>query len=171
MSKQKSPLAIVAVLGLSIMALLACGESSAAVATNGGGNSSSASSQHFKAGQQVKFGDFVVTVNSVKTSTGDELTTPKAGNIILVVDVTIKNTSSKSQDVSSALDFTLQDATGQKYDETIISNGTPPDGSVPAGGLLRGQLAYEVPKAQHKFTFSFQPDITSSDQAIWDLTD
>jgi hypothetical protein len=49
--------------------------------------------QYFKVGDQVKVGDtFVVTVNSVKTSKGDQFTKPKTGNTFLVVDVTIKNT-------------------------------------------------------------------------------
>ena len=118
----------------------------------------------------MKVGDtFVVTVNSVKTSKGDQFIKPKSGNTFLVVDVTIKNASKAEQNVSSLLSFEMKDGTGQKYTETILSDLTPPDGKIEAGGLLKGQMPYEVPSSQHDFTFSFQADITSSGQTIWDL--
>lgn len=83
--------------------------------------------------------------------------------------MTLKNTSSKEQDLSSILQFTLKDSTGQKYDETVVSNATPPDGKLAAGDTVRGQLAYEVPASMHDFTLAFEADITSSGQTIWDL--
>jgi hypothetical protein len=121
-------------------------------------------------GDQVKVGDtFVVTVSSVKTSKGDEFTKPKSGDTFLVVDVTVKNASKQEQNVSGLLNFDIKDSAGHKYTETILSGVTPPDGKVEAGGLLKGQLPYEVPTSHHDFTFSFQADITSSGQTIWDL--
>jgi len=41
---------------------------------------------------------------------------------------------------------------------------------VEAGGLLRGQIVYEVPLAQQPFVFAFQPDFTSTEQTLWDIT-
>jgi hypothetical protein len=67
------------------------------------------------------------------------------------------------------LSFNLKDSAGQKYTETILSDLTPPDGKIEAGGLLKGQMPYETPSSQHDFVFSFQADITSSAQTIWDL--
>lgn len=110
-----------------------------------------------------------ITVNSVKTSKGEQFLTPTAGNIYLIVDVTLKNTSGQEQTVSSALNFSLQDSTGQKYTETILTGETPPDGKVEAGSLLRGQLVYEVPTSQKSFTFNFEADIIAGGQTVWDL--
>ncbi len=87
----------------------------------------------------------------------------------MIVDVTIKNSSSTEQTVSSLISFTLKDGTGQKYTETILSSTTPPDGKIEAGGVLRGQIAYEVPKAQHDYIFGFEPDVFGSGQYLWDL--
>lgn len=157
---------------------LACGGSDSAntgtqvnnSAGSSGNGQTSTTAKHFKAGDQVKVGDtYIVTVNSVKTSKGDDILQPKAGNVYLIVDVTVKNVSSKEQDLSSLLQFTLKDATGQKYDETIVTNATPPDGKIEAGDQLRGQLAYEVPEAQKSFTLAFEADIISGGQTIWDL--
>jgi flagellar basal body-associated protein FliL len=128
------------------------------------------SGQHFKVGQTVKVGDtWQVTVNSAKTSQGDEFTTPTAGNTFVIVDVSLKNLSSTEQNISSALNFSLQDSTGQKYTEIILSGKTPPDGKVEAGSLLRGQLSYEVPTNQKALTFNFEANIISGGQTVWDL--
>ncbi len=167
-------LPLLTLLGVLALVIMACGESSAnagtSVGTSGNNSSSSNSSKHFKVGDQVKVGDtFVVAVNSFKTNPGDDIFKPKSGNKFVVVDVTLKNVGSNEQDISSLLQFTLKDATGQKYDETIISNITPPDGKLAAGDIVKGQIAYEVSASQHDFTLAFEADIISSGQAIWDL--
>lgn len=167
-------LPLLTLLGVLALVIMACGGSSAnagtSVGTSGNNSSNSNSSKHFKVGDQVKVGDtFIVTVNSFKTNPGDDIFKPKSGNQFVVVDVTLKNVGSKEQDISSLLQFTLKDATGQKYTETIISNVTPPDGKLAAGDLLKGQIAYEVAASQHDFTFAFEADIISGGQTVWDL--
>ncbi|MGZ3600504.1 MAG: DUF4352 domain-containing protein [Ktedonobacterales bacterium] len=155
---------------LAAVVFLACGSGSANTGTTTTGGTSSSGAKHFKVGDQVKVGDtYVVTVNSVKTSNGDDFSKPKSGNTFLVVDISIKNVSSKEQDLSSILQFTLKDSTGQKYEETILSGATAPDGKLAAGDVVKGQIPYEVPTAQHSFTLAFEADIISSGQTIWDL--
>jgi hypothetical protein len=66
--------------------------------------------------------------------------------------------------------FTLKDSTGQKYDESLSAGVTTPDGTLTAGDVLRGQIAYEVPTSMHSFTLDFQADFTSSGATIWDLS-
>lgn len=122
-------------------------------------------------GKAVQVGStWVVTINSVKTSPGSEFTKPKNGNTFVVVDVTVKNISSSNQNVSSALMFNLKDATGQQYTEAFTDFTTPPDGTATPNSLLRGQLAYGVPSADHTFTFSFQSDFTGSDITEWNVS-
>lgn len=158
---------------LAAVVFLACGSSSANTGTTTNGGSSSASSsgaKHFKVGDQVKVGDtYVVTVNSVTTSNGDDFMKPKSGNTFLIVDVSIKNVSSKEQNLSSLLQFTLKDSSGQKYDETFVTGATAPDGKLAAGDVVKGQIPYEVSASQHSFTLAFEADIISSGQTIWDL--
>jgi len=112
---------------------------------------------------------WTVTVNSVKKSSGSEFTTPKSGDTFIVVDVTLKNTSSSNQGVSSLGMFNLKDSTGQQYTETITDFTKAPDGTIAPGELLRGQLVYEVPVTQHSFTFSFQSDFSGSDLTEWNV--
>ncbi len=143
-----------------------------AVATTASGNTPVLTSQHFAVGQVVKVGDtWNVTVNSVKTSKGDQISVPKNGNTYIIIDLSMKNISSQEQNVSSLISFNLLDSTGQKYTEAIttLSDIHSPDGKVEAGAPLRGQLVYEVPISTKNYTLSFQTDITSAGQTIWDI--
>lgn len=124
-------------------------------------------------GQTVQAGaNYAVTVNSAKTSTGDSVFQPKSGNIYLVIDVTVKNTSASSQDVSSFINFELQDSTGQKYQEAFTDIGTPPDQTgLQPGKLIRGQLVYEVPQSMHQFSMTFTDLLGDGSLASWNLSD
>lgn len=154
-------------------AIIACGGADNSGATTSGGSSSTASgATHFKVGDQVKVGStWVVTVNSAALHGATDIDQPQAGNTYLILDITFKNVSSQEQDLSSIAQLSLKDATGQTYNETVTSfqTGTP-DGKVEVGGLLRGQVVYEVPQSQHTFTLAFQASIVSSGQTIWDIT-
>ena len=115
-------------------------------------------------------GTWLVTVNSAKTTNGDQFDTPKTGNTYLVVDVTLQNTSSTNQVVSSFIMFSLKDSTGQQYTQTFTSFAkASPDGTLKPNSLLRGQMVYEVPTSVHMFTFSFQSDFIGNDFTEWPL--
>jgi len=131
----------------------------------------STSTQHFQVGQTVKVGDtWQITINSAKTDNGGQFSTLKSGDEYLNLNITAKNISSQEQNISSAVQFTLTDITGQKYDETIDLNaGATLDGKVEAGSQLKGNIAYEVPKSVHSFQMAFEVDIISSGQTIWDV--
>ncbi len=88
-----------------------------------------------------------------------------------MIVVTMKNLSSQEQDVSSLAQWTLQDATGQKYDGTLDTDaGASLDGKVEAGSLLKGSLAYEVPKTMKSYTLAFEADLASAGETIWDIS-
>jgi hypothetical protein len=108
-----------------------------------------------------------MTLNSVKTNTGDDIDQPGAGAIYLIVDVTVKNVSSSAEDISSDLSFRLEDSTGQVYDEQITDFGTPPDGTIQPNAKLRGQLVYDVPKSQHNFTLEFLGSGFDGTTGVW----
>jgi hypothetical protein len=127
----------------------------------------------FKVGQVVSVGNtWQITVLSAKTDAGGQYNSPQtAGDVFLIVTVSVKNISSQSQTMSSIVQWNLQDTTGQKYNIGIDTNaGAGLDGPVAVGSLLKGTLTYEAPKTIHNFVLSFQNDITSSDQSIWNIT-
>lgn len=113
---------------------------------------------------------WTVTLNSVTMSQGNNMfDVPKAGNTFLVFNVTLHNTSSQSQSTSSLTMFALKDSTGQTYSQNIIYGGSP-DGTVVAGDVIRGNIAYEVPTSMHSFTFQFVPGMGSNDLAEWNVS-
>lgn len=158
---------------LIVTALLACGESNnTGTATSNSSKTDTKPAQHFKVGETVKVGDtWQAIVNGAKTDDGGQYSALKSGDTYLVVDVSLTNLSNKEQNVSSILNFTLQDSTGQKYNETIDANaGASLDGKVSAGSPLRGSLAFEVPASIHQFVLNFAPDFVGSGQTTWDLS-
>ncbi|GER82472.1 MAG: DUF4352 domain-containing protein [Thermogemmatispora sp.] len=179
----KRVLSLVIGAAIIIMALLACGESTssntgtavtpaASTSTSKSNGATAPATQHFKVGQVVKVGNtWQVTVLGVKTSSGDEFNQPKAGDTFLLIDVSLKNLSSSEQSVSSVMNFTLRDSSGQQMDFTIVTSAPKtPDGKVEAGGQIRGTLAYEVPLSEHHYTLAFVSDLLESGQTIWDIT-
>lgn len=114
-------------------------------------------------------GTWTIIVHGVKTSTGDPYSAPGAGNVYLVVDVTVKNTSKHFQDMLSGNQLVLKDSTGQQSREAITDFATPPDGTIRPGGALRGLLAYEIPATAHSFFYYFQADTSGTDLTEWAL--
>lgn len=168
---QRKKLSIIAILIGSLAVLMACAGSSAATTSGGSTHGSTTTApKNYKVGQAAKLGGYTIVVNSIKSSSGGEFDTLKTGDTFVVVDVTITNGTGKAQDFSSVLSFQFQGSDGQKYDETIITGATSPDGTISSGGKLRGQLAYETPKSVKKFTLAFQPDLLNTDEILWDLS-
>lgn len=159
---------------LLVCFLAACGGSdngnTGAIVTPGT-TPTTAPAKHFKVGDTVKVGNvWQIKINNVKSSQGQDFSTPKAGNVFLLIDISLMNISDQEQNVSSALNFTLRDDTGQTITETVTAFTTPPDGKVSAGSPLRGVLAYEVPTRDKSFTLAFEADLLSSGQVVFDLS-
>jgi hypothetical protein len=168
--------AMIGVMLAAILLILACGGSSAAnsgAAVTGTVPLPSVTPlPHFKVGEQVKVGStWIVTVNGVATSDGDYISRPAEGTTYLVIDVTLRNISDREQAVSSFLQFSLKDPTGQQYSEAIVDFAHAPNGKVEAADLLRGKIVYQVPTGMHQFAFAFQADLTAPGQTLWDIQD
>lgn len=165
---------IVIIITLSVLALVACGET-ATVAGSAGGSSNSATAtpiQHFKVGQVVNVSNtWQITISSFAVVKGDEFTQPQSGNQFVAFAVTFKNISKSEQEVFGSADWKLKDATGQAYDSTYVPNQPQePSGKVESGETQRGTIAYEVPATQKQFTLAYQGSFLSTGQVIWNLS-
>lgn len=125
-------------------------------------------------GQPLQAGpNWVATITKVQASTTSDYP-PKAGQTYLEISITLKNVSPNTQFVSSMLEFTLADKSGKQYTESVNDTYTRQavDGHLTIGQALTGQVAYEVPKAQHQFVLIFHyglPD--GSDAAVsWNIS-
>lgn len=131
------------------------------------------SSTTYKVGQTVSVGNtWQIVVEKVNVNSGSGYSTPqKASDVFLEITISAKNITSQEQTMSSLLQWSLQDSTGQKYNESITdtSAGSTLDGKVEASQPLKGVIVYEVPKSIKSFTLSFQNDIISAGQTLWNI--
>ena len=122
-------------------------------------------------GTAVHVGNWIVTLNKVSTSTGDQTDVPKG--IYLIIDASFQNTSSAGHSISSLIQFTLTDSTSQKYNPTIVGMPgivVPDTNNVLPGKTVRGQTVYDVPTSQKSFEWTFTDVIAGGASAAWDFT-
>jgi flagellar basal body-associated protein FliL len=131
------------------------------------------SSSVARIGDEVSSGSWNVTVNSVSSSRGTGfLYSPQAGNVYLIIDITLKNTAATAQTSSTTGQWKLRDAQGQTFDEDIFYSTHSPEGSIGPGQQVHGPIAYEVPQAIHSFTLQFIPRAgDTADLVQWNVGD
>ena len=124
----------------------------------------------FKPGDIVEIGDFTLVVNGVESSMGSDFVKPAEGNEFVIVDLTLENKRDESVSVSSLLQMSLKDASGQIYAVNLLAStaggGTTPDGELAAGEKLRGQVGFEVPSDTEGLLFVFDPNIVGTGRAF-----
>ncbi len=117
----------------------------------------------FAIGDVIEIGDLTLTINEVTNPPGDSFNKPDEGNKFVVVDITIKNQGSAAVSVSSMLQMSLKDDTGQGYDLDLMasaaSGGTTPDGKIAPGETIRGQVGFQVPEDTTGLVFVFDADV------------
>ncbi|WP_368490846.1 DUF4352 domain-containing protein [Clostridium sp. BJN0013] len=124
----------------------------------------------FKVGDVVQLNDYKVTVNSVRTSQGDDIFQPKQGNEFLYVDCTIENISNQQQTVSSVMMFRVEDKDGRSYEQTITTDGNGQlDGDVAPGRKITGEYIVEVPQNKTGLDLVFDSSLISGGQVIVNL--
>lgn len=132
-----------------------------------------AKGEKYKIGDVVQIGDITLVVNKFSDAKPTEYFKPDAGKKFVVVDVTFENKGSKAATVSSMLQMTLKDDTGQAYNIDLgaqsASGGKSPDGELAAGEKLRGQIGYQVPADAKGFEFVFDASLFSSGKIFVEL--
>lgn len=131
--------------------------------------------KHFKVGEEVTVGsNWKVIANSFTANPGDgQFNVPQKGTYV-ILNITFTNVSASPQTLSSLLDFEMKGTDGTRYTEALVGGlpgvSSSPGGTIEAGGLVKGDLVYDVPLEAKTFTFAFKPSLASRDQTIWDLT-
>jgi hypothetical protein len=125
---------------------------------------------HHQVGQAVKTNKWEVTVNKAVASQGTDVFQPKAGNIYLEIDVTMKNVTDQTQDASSLLMWNVKSAANGQKQSVALTDKPSLDGKVEAGGSLTGTLTYEVPTSVKKYTLSFEDGMLDNSLELWDIS-
>ncbi len=123
--------------------------------------------QTFKIGDAISIGDYVLTVNSARTSKGGGFMKPDEGNIWYIVDATLDSKADEPVEVSSIMMFALSDSDGYNYNATIADDTKGQlDGELAPGRKMRGELAFEIPEKAGGLELAFDADVWGSGQAI-----
>jgi hypothetical protein len=120
------------------------------------------SQQTYNVGDVFAMGTTNITVNEIQYPTGDDFNKPNAGFKFLVVDITIENISTTAINVSTLLQMSVKDASGQKFDvdfsTSMALGGSSPDGEIAPGEKLRGKVDFQVPGNATGLVFVFDAD-------------
>lgn len=78
----------------------------------------------------------------------------------IIIDLTIENTGTDELNISSLMSFDLKDTSGEKGSYAFLTNSinSQLDGSIMAGDLLKGQIAYDVKDAD-KYNFYYSDSL------------
>lgn len=124
------------------------------------------SQQTYNVGDVIQIGTVTLTVNGVSNPAGDQFNKPNAGNKFLIVDLTIENKGASAISISTLLQMSLKDPSGQKYNDdfsaSMASGGGSPDGEIVPGEKLRGQVGFQVPENVTGLVFVFDADLSGS---------
>lgn len=129
----------------------------------------STESTTFNIGDTIELKNFRVTVNSVRTSQGQDFFTPEEGKEFFIVDVTVENISDSDQIISSIMMFDIVDPDGRKLQQSVSAFGLlngQLDGTVGAGRKITGEYAVEVPQGQTGLELEFNASLITGKQII-----
>lgn len=128
----------------------------------------------FKVGDQIKLGNSIVTVNKVEYSQGGQYTKPADGNEWINLNVTIENTSSSQQYVTTLGQMFIRDSEKNSYQVSVTNKamenpGFGLDGSVIAQSKRTGWVGFEIKKGATGLQFQYNGSMFGGKSALVDL--
>lgn|GEM_PF-1007039 len=153
--------------------------SSQKVGSNGTSSQSSNSTQQknvtYKIGDKVKMGDVILTVNNVSTSQGSTYSTPSDGNQWVDLNVTLENTGSSQQYITTLGQMYVLDGKSNQFqvtptDKAMENPGSYGlDGAIVAGAKKTGWVGFEVPKTATGLKFQYNASFYNDQSILVDL--
>ncbi len=100
---------------------------------------------------------WAITIGGTRATDGGPIaaTALPPGDTYLAVDITVKNVTTSAHDFAGYIDFTVTDATGQRYQTTYLPGPSVVDGTIPPGTAKGGTIAFIVPAGQRAFTLTY----------------
>jgi len=128
----------------------------------------------YKVGDSIKLGGAIVTVSKVETSNGGQYSKPQAGNQWVNLNITIENTESTEQFVTTMGQMFLRDGDGNSYqvavtDKVMESVNNSLDGTVIAKSKRTGWVGFEVKKGAKQLQFQYNGSMWGGDNIIVNL--
>ena len=129
----------------------------------------------YQVGDTVQLSDLDLEVLGVTYPQGTELINPREGFRFLLVEVRIQNQGDRVREITSAVQMSLKDGSGQQYTlnlgaQSLADAGLPDDELAP-GEVVRGQIGFQVPVNARYVLFVFDPELIGYGKAFIALTD
>lgn len=129
----------------------------------------------YKIGDKVQMGDVILTVNKVETSQGAQYTKPSEGNQWVDVNMTIENTGSSQQYITTMGQMFVIDADNNQYQVAVTGKRLANAGSLGMDGALVAKakktdwVGFEVPKTSKGLKFQYNASFFSNKNILVDL--
>lgn len=128
----------------------------------------------YKVGDQIKLDNAIITVNKVEYSQGGQYTKPTEGNEWVNLNVTIENTSSSQQYVTTLGQMFVRDSESNSYQIAVTNKalenpGLGLDGAVIAKSKKTGWVGFEIKKGATGLQFQYNASMWGSKNILVDL--
>lgn len=128
----------------------------------------------YKVGDQIQLGSSIITVNSISLSQGGQFSKPQAGNEWVNINLTIQNTGSSQQYVTTMGQMFVRDAGGNSYqvavtDKLMENPNNSLDGAVIANSKRTGWVGFEVPQNDKGLQFQYNGSMWGGGTVMVDL--
>lgn len=141
----------------------ACGDNNQGTGGNG--------DKTYGIGETGEVKNIKATLLGVTESTGSDYLKPEDGNVFILCEFEIENTSSKDLALSSLMCFKVycDDYTCSISLGALANKGDSNqlDGTVAAGKKMKGVLGYEVPVDWQELEIHFTPDLLSKSELVF----
>ena len=128
----------------------------------------------YAVGDKVQLGKSIVSVNSVSFSQGGQFNKPQSGNEWVNLSVTIENTDSSQQYITTLGQMFIKDAVGNSYqvavtDKTLEDMNSRLDGAIIAKSKRTGWVGFEIPKGATGLQFQYNGSMWGGGTVVVDL--
>ncbi len=117
--------------------------------------------------------DHVLVVLGWENVQPNDFSKPDAGKKFVAVELLIVNNSQSAMSISTLLQMSMKDDTGQKYDVDFMAStaigGANVDGELVPGEKVRGKVGFQVAESATGLQFVFDASVFGSGKVFVDL--
>lgn len=143
--------------------------------TNQTENTQSEQQTTYKVGDKIELGNVILTVNKVETSTSGQYTQPSEGNQWVDLNMTIENTGSKQEFITTLGQMFVLDDQNNQYQVAVTgkrlanpgSQGL--DGAIVATAKKTDWVGFEVPKTAKGLKLQYNASFFNNKNVLVDL--
>lgn len=131
--------------------------------------------QNYKIGDKIQMGNIILSVNKVETATGGQYTKPAEGNKWIDLNLTIENTGSNQEYITTMGQMFVLDAESNQYQVAVTAKRLQNPGSLGLDGALIAKakktdwVGFEVPKTANGLKFQYNASFYSNKNITVDL--